>query len=98
LDSLSDDLAPQAVEAPVEADTEQDWLVHVRPHAGAMLNGGEPILLLRELARLGGRAVAVYCGEVPPLDLIDWKTGYLGWTFAMPASVSEAEVRDVFDF
>lgn len=98
LDSLSDDLAPQAVEAPVEADTEQDWLVHVRPHAGAMLNGGEPILLLRELARLGGRAVAVDCGEVPPLDLIDWKTGYLGWTFAMPASVSEAEVRDVFDF
>ena len=96
LDSLSDDLAPQT--GTVETDTEQDWLVHVRPHAGAMLNGGEPILLLRELARLGGRAVAVDCGDVPPLDLIDWKTGYLGWTFAMPATVSEAEVRDVFDF
>ena len=96
LDSLSDDLALQ--EAPAETETEQDWLVHVRPHAGAMLNGGEPLLLLRELARLGGRTVAVDCGEVPPLDLIDWKTGYLGWTFAMPASVSEAEVRDVFDF
>ncbi|HEY6869839.1 MAG TPA: chemotaxis protein CheA [Novosphingobium sp.] len=98
LDSLSDDLAPATAEAPAEIDPEQDWLVHVRPHAGAMLNGGEPILLLRELARLGGRAVAVDCGEVPPLDLIDWKTGYLGWTFALPASVSEAEVRDVFDF
>ena len=92
LDSLSDDLAPAA---PAEAP---EWLVHVRPHAGAMINGGEPVLLLRELARLGGRCLEVDCGAIPPLDLIDWRTGYLGWTFAMPASVSEDEVRDVFDF
>lgn len=92
LDSLSDDLAPAA---PAEAP---EWLVHVRPHAGAMINGGEPVLLLRELARLGGRCLEVDCGAIPPLDLIDWRTGYLGWTFAMPATVSEDEVRDVFDF
>ena len=92
LDSLSDDMAPAA---PAEAP---EWMVHIRPHAGAMINGGEPVLLLRELARLGGRCVQVDCGAVPPLDLLDWRTGYLGWTFAMPGSVDEAEVRDVFDF
>ena len=95
LDSLTDDFAPAPAAEPAEAP---EWLVHVRPHAGAMTNGGEPVLLLRELARLGGRCVQVDCGAVPALDLLDWRTGYLGWTFAMPGSVDEAEVRDVFDF
>ncbi|MBC2661105.1 chemotaxis protein CheA [Novosphingobium flavum] len=95
LDSLTDDFAPAAPAEPAEAP---EWLVHVRPHAGAMINGGEPVLLLRELARLGGRCVQVDCGSVPALDLLDWRTGYLGWTFAMPGSVDEAEVHDVFDF
>ena len=92
LDSLSGDLAPAG---PAEAP---EWLVQIRPHAGAMINGGEPVLLLRELARLGGRCVQVECGAVPPVDLIDWRTGYLGWTFAMPGSVDESDVLDVFDF
>jgi len=87
LDSLGAELAPAA-----------EWHIHVRPHAGAMANGSEPILLLRELARLGGRCIAADCSHVPPLDLIDWQAGYLGWTFAMPAGVSEAEAREVFDF
>ena len=96
LDSLSDDMAPAAAaDEPAEAP---EWMVHVRPHAGSMINGGEPVLLLRELARLGGRCMQVDCGAIPPVDLLDWRTGYLGWTFAMPGSVSEADVRDVFDF
>ena len=48
-----------------------------------MINGGEPVLLLRELARLGGRCVQVECGAVPPVDLIDWPEGFhrtdIGW-------------------
>jgi len=93
LDSLDAELAPQS--APQAAP---EWHIHVRPHAGAMGNGSEPMLLLRELARLGGRCVAVDCSRVPPLDLIDGQQGYLGWTFAMPGTVGEAEARDVFDF
>lgn len=101
LDSLGGDLAPAPAPAAAEAAAPAEpaeWMVHIRPHAGAMLNGGEPVLLLRELARLGGRCIAVDCGAVPALDLLDWRTGYLGWTFAMPGAVSEADVRDVFDF
>ncbi|MES2493171.1 MAG: chemotaxis protein CheA [Pseudomonadota bacterium] len=92
LASLSDELSPGAL------PPEQEWLVHVRPHAGAMINGGEPLLLLRELARLGGRCVLADVSPLPPLDLLDWQTGYLGWTFALPAGVSEADVHEIFDF
>jgi two-component system chemotaxis sensor kinase CheA len=76
----------------------EGWLLHVRPHAGAMLNGGEPLLLLREVASLGGECILCDTANVPPLDLLVPGQGYLGWTFRMPAHVDEAEARDIFDF
>jgi two-component system chemotaxis sensor kinase CheA len=78
-------------------ETAEGWLLHVRPHAGAMRNGGEPLLLLREVASLGG-VHPVRHGERPALDLLVPGQGYLGWTFRMPAHVDEAEARDIFDF
>ncbi|MBC2665607.1 chemotaxis protein CheA [Novosphingobium flavum] len=97
LDSLLDSLGEELA-APAEVEAEAEWKIHVRPHAEAMGNGSEPVLLLRELARLGGRCVAVDCSHVPALDLLDAAQGYLGWTFALPAAVSEAEAQEVFDF
>jgi len=92
LSAMLDDLLPPA------QSTEGRWEVHLRPRAGAMRNGGEPLLLLRELAALGGRSEQCDVGAIPPLDALDPGQGYLGWTFSLPASVSEAQVRDVFDF
>jgi two-component system chemotaxis sensor kinase CheA len=74
------------------------WTVRVRPHADAMRNGSEPLLMLREMIDLGGTCVACDVSHIPPLDAIDPGTGYLGWQFALPAEVSEAAVRDIFDF
>jgi two-component system chemotaxis sensor kinase CheA len=93
LDALLDSIAGES--APAQAP---GWQVHLRPHAGAMVNGGEPLLLLRELAELGGHCVACDVSAVPPLDEIDPRQGYLGWTFAIPADRPESAVRDVFDF
>ena len=106
LDSLLDDIAgamdpPVSVEAttgPAEADLPPEWLVHLRPHAGAMRNGGEPVLLMRELARAGARCLSCDLSQLPPLDQLDPGQGYLGWTFAVPGEVSAATVREIFDF
>ncbi|KHK93109.1 chemotaxis protein CheA [Novosphingobium malaysiense] len=108
LDALLDDLtagfeapAPQAAEAPAaEASAAEDkrWKVHLRPRAGAMRNGSEPLLMLRDMAELGGECAICDVSQVPPLDAFDVSQGYLGWTFAMPADVSEEAVRDIFDF
>jgi two-component system chemotaxis sensor kinase CheA len=89
------DADPAADQAPAP---ERPWQVKVRPHADAMRNGSEPLLMLREIIDLGGACVACEVGEVPPLDTIDAGTGYLGWSFALPAEVSEASVREIFDF
>ncbi|MBW8752908.1 MAG: chemotaxis protein CheA [Sphingomonadales bacterium] len=81
-----------------EAEAEAGLHVHVRPHAGAMLNGGEPLLLLRELVSLGGKCVTCDVSKLPPLDTLDPTQGYFGWSFELPGSVTEATVREIFDF
>ena len=55
-----------------------------------MRNGGEPLLLLRELAALGAECIACHTADLPPLDEINPSQGYLGWSFRVPAGVSEA--------
>ncbi|WDF73243.1 chemotaxis protein CheA [Novosphingobium sp. KACC 22771] len=94
LDDLLNDLAGGA---PAQ-DGPSGWKVHLRPHAGAMRNGGEPLLLLRELAALGAVACECDLTSIPALDDFDPHQGYLGWTYLVPNDVSEASVRDIFDF
>jgi len=85
-------------DAAAEPATDATWSVRVRPHADAMRNGSEPLLMMREIIDLGGTCVACDVGQIPPLDAIDPGTGYLGWHFALPADVGEAAVREIFDF
>ncbi|HQS98561.1 MAG TPA: chemotaxis protein CheA, partial [Novosphingobium sp.] len=92
LDDISDDIAPAADVAEVR------WQVRVRPHAAAMRNGSEPLLMLREMSELGGTCEVCDISAIPQLDGFDVGTGYLGWVFSFPASVSEDSVRDIFDF
>lgn len=90
LDALLDDIAGQP--------SAGDWTVHLRLHAGAMVNGGEPLLMLRELAATGARVTHCDWSLVPELDALDPFQGYLGWSFAVPGEVSESAVGDIFEF
>jgi two-component system chemotaxis sensor kinase CheA len=63
-----------------------------------MRNGGEPLLLLRELSELGAVCLQCDTSAVPGLDDLDPDQAYLGWTFVVPKSVSEGTVREIFDF
>lgn len=102
LDFSFDDLMATLGEAEAtvldEPARPQGWTLEIRPGKGALLNGGEPTLLLRELVRLGGTAVTVDTGAIPLLDTFDPTESYLGWTFSLPMHVSEAEVREIFEF
>jgi len=97
LDAMLNDLAGGAPAAEA-GDDSPTWQVHLRPRAGAMRNGGEPLLLLRELAATGARCQSCDTSAIPPLDELDPCQGYLGWTFAVPADIAEDQVRDIFDF
>lgn len=75
-----------------------EWTVQFRPSRAAMANGAEPLLLVRELERLGGRVVAVESEALPSLDEIDSGEAYLGWRLAVPGEVAEDEIRGSFEF
>lgn len=74
------------------------WQVVVRPTDKALDNGGEPVLLMRELLRLGGVCVSCDAASVPTLDKFDADHAYLTWQFRVPAAVDRAAIEEVFDF
>ncbi len=95
----SDDGQPAvAADAAPEPSVADDWTVLIRPESGAMANGGDPLLLLRELVALGGRCVAVHHQHIPELGQFDAACAYVGWRFAVPGSVDEDHIREIFEF
>lgn len=92
LDALLDELAAPAAPAPAS------WLVHIRPHAGAMTKGSEPLLWLRELTDLGGTCELCDIAAVPTFERLAVEEGYLGWTFRMPGQIARETVCEIFDF
>lgn len=79
-------------------DPANAWQVSIRPRAGAMANGGEPLLMLREVARLGGVCIAIDVQNVPLLEQFDAGAAYVGWQFMVPAGVERGAIEDIFDF
>ncbi|GGB21046.1 chemotaxis protein CheA [Sphingomonas metalli] len=75
-----------------------DWLVRFKPARGAFDNGGDPLPLLRELERLGGRAVSVDLGELPMLDALVVDECWIAWTYRLPGEVARTDIEAVFDF
>jgi two-component system chemotaxis sensor kinase CheA len=98
LDALLDELAAPAPASPAAPAAPESWLVHVRPHAGAMTKGSEPLLWLRELTDLGGTCELCDIAAVPTFERLVVEEGYLGWTFRMPGHVPREAVTEIFDF
>lgn len=101
LDDLMADMGdPVEMADPVEADhpAQADWLVRLRPRDAALLNGGEPLLLLRELERLGGTCVAVETTGTPDLDSFRADQALLAWRFRVPGTVEREAIDEIFDF
>lgn len=73
-------------------------VAHIRPHASSMLNGSDPLLLLREMDRLGGQCTHCDVTLVPALEDFDPSQGYLGWSFVFPDEVTQDTISDIFDF
>ncbi|HEY0314870.1 MAG TPA: Hpt domain-containing protein, partial [Sphingomonas sp.] len=85
-------------EIPASDAPDGGWRVDYRPGPNAFAHGGEPLLLLRELHRLGGTTLSLDSDAVPPLDLLDPGLPCIGWTILLPGTLDEDEIRGVFDF
>lgn len=104
LDSLLDDLSAAPAAAPLIPDVDifvsktDDWILCFKPTDGALANGGEPLLLLRELRLLGGHCLAVDFEAVPSLDDFDAEKSYLSWRFGVPAMIEKSAIEEIFSF
>ncbi len=83
-----------------EAATGQarEWAIHFAPGPEFMLNGANPLLLLRELKQLGGLAVKASMAAVPPLDELDPERCYISWEMVLATAAERDAIRDVFIF
>ncbi|MEN9932558.1 MAG: hypothetical protein RIS17_1131 [Pseudomonadota bacterium] len=74
------------------------WQVRFAPSRAAMANGSEPLLVIRELERLGGRIVRADTSRLPDLREMDPEAAYFAWELELPASAARADIDECFDF
>ncbi len=92
LDAMLNDIATDI------APAKPAWRIGVTPQPAAMLNGGEPLLLLRELRALGDGTVRLDTSGLPDLDSFDPQAAYLSWEVTLPGEVERDAIEDVFGF
>lgn len=73
-------------------------LIGFRPSAELYATGNEPRYLLKALAALGPTQVSVGTKGLPTLDLLDPEAAHLAWEIHLDSDVTEAAVREVFEF
>jgi two-component system chemotaxis sensor kinase CheA len=74
------------------------WEIHFAPAPEMMLNGADPLLLLRELRQLGGLSVKASMAAVPPLAELDPARCYVSWEMVLATDAGREAICDVFIF
>ncbi len=90
-------VVPVAVAAP-GSEAVQGWQIRFRPHPALFRNANEPLLLVRELRRLGAVEVRADLSALPALDRLEPEDAYITWSFGLTTSAPRAKVEEVFEF
>ncbi|MGD0681122.1 MAG: chemotaxis protein CheA [Terracidiphilus sp.] len=76
----------------------REWQIRFAPGPEFMLNGANPLLLIRELRQMGGLAVRASMASVPPLAELDPERCYISWEMVLATAAGRDAIRDVFIF
>jgi len=79
-------------------DSIVEWLIDFKPHADMVRTGNDPVLLLREIERIGEVQIVIDTSNVPDFKNIDPESCYLSWVLTLTTSESEANIRQIFDW
>ena len=91
--------APEASSQPeAGGNKEKEWHIQFRPGPDLLTCGGNPILLFRDLQKLGPCRVVANTEQVPPLEAIAPERCYLWWDISLRTRHDENAIRDVFLF
>ena len=79
-------------------DAIQHWRIHFTPHASLYSSANEPLLIFRDLARLGPLTVQPDVSRIPDLASFDPSEAYIAWRLDLDAAVTAERVADAFEF
>ena len=94
-DSRAEAAAPVAVEP---LHDERAYRVTLVPHAAMFEKANEPLLLIRQLMRLGQAKIEADCSRLPSLDDIEPEGAYLSWVIELRTRRQASAIQDVFEF
>ncbi len=103
VNQMTETIVPAEGEKPTGADILQAvessaWNIKFRPEPTILTNGGNPVLLLRDLKKLGECTIEGHVEDIPALSDLDPEICYLWWTVDLSGTCTEADIRDVFLF
>ena len=74
------------------------YRVSFRPFAELFRHANEPLLLIRELKRLGELITSCNDSRLPQLTALDPEEAYLAWIFELTTTRGESDIAEVFEF
>ena len=84
--------------APSASPQRQAYRIRFLPHADLFRNANEPLLLIRELKRLGALTATALLDGLPPLERMDPEDAYIGWTIDILTDAPVSRLEEVFEF
>lgn len=75
-----------------------DYTIRFVPKPSLLTTGNEPLLLLRELKKLGEMTVVCDSNKLPNFDIFQPDICYISWTISLTTEKSQADIREVFEF
>lgn len=87
------DVPTDAAPAPPQA-----FVIRFAPKPELYARANEPLIILRELSRLGETEITCDTAALPSLADLDPHGAYLSWTVRLSTTEGLAAVREVFDF
>ncbi len=74
------------------------WEILFRPDPSLLARGGNPVLLFRDLSKLGECAIEGFTDALPGLEELQTDLCYLNWRIQLKGTVDFDTIRDVFLF
>ncbi len=90
--------ASKAETAKPASGTNTGYTIHFVPHPAMIAHGSDPLLLLRELRRLGMCTISTDAMRIPLLDSFNYEHSYLGWDITIITDKPKSALEEVFEF
>jgi two-component system chemotaxis sensor kinase CheA len=81
-----------------EPDVMRTYEIRFEPHPELFKRANEPLLLIRELKRLGEASVTVDLSRLPRLGAIEPEHAYLSWSISLKTTAPKSAIEELFDF